>query len=97
MTKAASPAEKASPKTRKPGAGLSKPVTPSAQLAAVVGGTPVPRTQITKLLWDYIQAHNLQDATKRTLINADDKLLAVFGKQQVTMFEMTKLISAHLS
>ncbi len=72
-------------------------MTPSPALAAVIGAEPSPRTQVTKKLWDYIKAHNLQDAQKRTQINADDKLLAVFGKSQVTMFEMTKLVNAHLS
>lgn len=58
---------------------------------------PIPRTEVTKRLWDHIKAHKLQDAQKRTLINADDKLFAVFDKRQVTMFEMTKLVNAHLS
>ena len=72
-------------------------MTPSPALAAVVGATPLPRTEVTKRIWDYIKARNLQDAKNRTLINADEKLLAVFNKPQVTMFEMTKLVNAHLS
>ena len=74
-----------------------KALKPSPALAAIVGAEPLPRTAVTKALWDYIKAHNLQDAQKRTLINADDKLFAVFDKRQVTMFEMTKLVNAHLS
>ena len=75
-----------------------KEMTPSAQLSPVVGASPLPRTEVTKKVWDYIKKHNLQDAANRRMINADDKLKAVFGgKAQVSMFEMTKLISDHLS
>lgn len=74
-----------------------KPMTPSAQLAAVVGATPLPRTEVTKKVWDYIKKLDLQDPANRRMINADAKLEAIFGgKKQVSMFEMTKLISAHL-
>lgn len=74
------------------------PVTPDATLAAVVGGAPLPRTELTKKLWAYIKKNGLQDKTKRTQINADDKLKAVFGgKAKVSMFEMTKLVSGHVS
>ena len=74
-----------------------KAMTPSADLAAVVGSTPLPRTEVTKKVWDYIKKLDLQDAANRRMINADDKLKAVFGgKAQVSMFEMTKLISDHL-
>ncbi|MEK7210069.1 MAG: SWIB/MDM2 domain-containing protein [Candidatus Binatota bacterium] len=84
-------------KKRKPNAAFMKPVRPSATLAAVVGSTPLPRTQVTKKLWAYIKRRGLQDKKKRTMINADDNLRAVFGgKKQVTMFEMTKLVSRHL-
>ena len=73
------------------------PVTPDAALAAVVGAKPLPRTELTKKLWDYIKKNKLQDAKKRTLINADDALKAVFnGKAKVSMFEMTKLVSGHV-
>ena len=76
---------------------LSKPVQPDAILAAVVGSNPMPRSEITKLLWDYIKKHGLQDQKNKRNVNADDKLKAVFGgKSQVTMFEMTKLVSAHI-
>jgi len=75
-----------------------KPVQPDAILAAVVGSEPIPRTEITKRLWDYIKKNNLQDAKNKRNINADDKLKAIFGgKDTVSMFEMTKLVSAHVS
>ena len=74
-----------------------KPVQPDDKLAAVVGSTPLPRTELTKKLWDYIRKNKLQDAKKKTQINADAALQAVFnGKKQVSMFEMTKLVSGHL-
>ncbi len=74
-----------------------KAMTPSTVLAAVVGATPLPRTEVTKKVWDYIKKLDLQDPANRRMINADDKLKAVFGgKAQVSMFEMTKLISDHL-
>jgi upstream activation factor subunit UAF30 len=104
--KKAAPAKAAAPKAaaakkpaaaRKPNAAFMKAMTPSAVLAAVVGATPLPRTEVTKKVWDYIKKHNLQDAANRRMINGDDKLKAVFGgKAQVSMFEMTKLISDHL-
>ncbi|MDY3331797.1 MAG: SWIB/MDM2 domain-containing protein [Pelistega sp.] len=81
---------------RKPNAAFMKPLTPSAQLAAVVGSAPLPRTEVTKKIWDYIKANNLQDAANRRNINADAKLRPIFGKDQVSMFEMTKLVSQHL-
>jgi DNA topoisomerase-3 len=93
--KKAAPAKKAAAKTkapRKTAAGL----TPSAALAAVIGTEPVARTQATKKLWDYIKAHNLQDAKDKRKINADEKLAPVFGKPQVTMFEIAKVLGAHL-
>lgn len=74
-----------------------KPVTPDATLAAVVGSTPLPRTELTKKLWAYIKKNGLQDKKVKTQINADDKLKAVFGgKSKVSMFEMTKLVSGHV-
>lgn len=83
--------------TRKPNAALMKPVQPDEDLAAIVGSTPLPRGELTKKLWEYIKKHKLQDETKKTNINADDKLKKVFnGKSQVTMFEMTKLVSTHI-
>ena len=75
-----------------------KPVTPDAKLAAVVGSAPLPRTELTKKLWAYIKKNGLQDKKVRTQINADAALLAVFGgKAKVSMFEMTKLVSKHVS
>lgn len=75
-----------------------KPVTPDATLAAVVGANPLPRTELTKKLWVYIKKNGLQDKKVKTQINADDKLKAVFGgKKSVSMFEMTKLVSGHVS
>jgi upstream activation factor subunit UAF30 len=82
---------------RKPNAVFMKPMTPSAVLAAVIGAMPMPRTEVTKKIWDYIKKNKLQDAVNRRLINADEKLRAVFGgKGKVSMFEMTKLVSNHL-
>ena len=96
---AKSPAAKAKkPATkRKPNAAFMKPMTPTSTLAAVVGSSPMPRTEVTSKLWGYIKKNNLQDKTNRRMINADDKLRDVFGgKRQVSMFEMTKLVSKHL-
>ena|SRR5690348_9322451 len=82
---------------RKPNAAFMKPMTPSSTLAAVVGSSPMPRTEVTSKLWGYIKKNNLQDKTNRRMINADDKLRDVFGgKRQVSMFEMTKLVAKHL-
>ena len=82
---------------RKPNAAFMKPVNPDDALSAVVGGEPMPRTEITKRIWTYIKENDLQEPTNKRMINADDKLLKVFnGKKQVSMFEMTKLISDHL-
>ena len=91
------PAKKAAPaKKRTPSAAFMKPMSPSAALAAVIGDKAMPRTEVTKKVWEYIKKHGLQDKIKRTLINADAKLKEIFGRAQVTMFEMTKLISNHL-
>ena len=82
---------------RTPSEAFMKAMTPSVVLAAVVGASPLPRTEVTKKVWGYIKAHGLQDATNKRMINADDRLKEVFGgKTQVSMFEMTKLINAHL-
>jgi len=81
---------------RKPNAAFMKPLTPSAELAAVIGPQAVPRTEVTKKIWEYIKQHDLQDAANRRNINADAKLRPIFGKDQVTMFELTKLVNAHL-
>jgi upstream activation factor subunit UAF30 len=82
---------------RKPNAAFLKPVQPDEALAKVVGAKPLPRTELTKKLWDYIKKNKLQDAKKKTQINADDVLKVVFnGKKSVSMFEMTKLVSGHV-
>ncbi|MFZ6843927.1 SWIB/MDM2 domain-containing protein [Undibacterium sp. RuTC16W] len=96
--KKAAPAAKAAAPARKPNAAFMKPMTISPVLAAVIGAAPIPRTEVTKKVWEYIKKHQLQDEANKRNINADDKLKAVFGgKKQVSMFEMTKLISGHLS
>ena len=84
-------------KKRTPNAAFMAPKQPGPALAAVVGGNPMPRTEITKKLWGYIKKNGLQDAKERRMINADDKLKAVFGgKGKVSMFEMTKLVNKHI-
>jgi chromatin remodeling complex protein RSC6 len=89
------PAKKKS--ARKPNAAFMKPMNPSATLGSVIGSSPMPRTEVTKKLWAYIKRNGLQDRVNKRMINADDKLRAVFGgKSQVSMFEMTKLVSNHL-
>ena len=91
------PAKKAPAKKRKVNPALMKPVQPDEILAKVIGSKAVPRGELTKKLWDYIKKNKLQDAKKRTQINADDNLKAVFGgKKSVSMFEMTKLVSGHV-
>lgn len=87
----------ASKTPRKPSAAFMKPLKPSAQLAAVIGADPLPRTEVTKKIWEYIKKHDLQDPANRRNINADDKLRPLFGKDQVSMFELTKIVSGHLS
>ena len=91
------PAKKSAAKKRTPNAAFMKAMTPSAQLGAVVGAAPMPRTEVTKKLWAYIKKNNLQDPKQRRMINADDKLRPIFKKDQVSMFDMTKLVNKHLS
>jgi len=84
-------------KKRKPNPAFMKPMKPDAALAAVVGGEPKPRTEVTKKIWDYIKKHDLQDPANKRMIVADDKLKPVFnGQPKVSMFEMTKLVNQHL-
>ncbi len=95
------PAKKAAAKKpaakRKPNPAFMKPMTPTAELAAVIGPKPRPRSEVAKSLWDYIKKNNLQDAKNRRNINADEALKKVFGgKKTVSMFEMTALVSKHL-
>lgn len=91
-------AKKAAPaKKRTPNAAFMKALTPSPQLAAIVGDKPLPRTEVTKKVWEYIKKNKLQDEKQKRVIKADDKLKELFKKPQVDMFEMTKIIAAHLS
>ena len=92
--KAAKPAKKAK---RKLNAAFMKALTPSATLAAVIGGTAVPRTQVIKKIWDYIKKNGLQDKVNRRMINADEKLKVLFdGKKQISMFDLAKIVSKHV-
>lgn len=91
-------AKKKAKKKRTPNAAFMRPMTVTDALAKVVGSKPLPRTQVTKKLWQYIKKNKLQDKVNRRMINADANLKAVFkGKKKVSMFEMTKLVSKHLS
>lgn len=92
-------AAKASPKKagkRTPNAAFMAPVTPSATLAAVIGDKAVPRTVIVKKIWDYIKKNGLQDKNNKRMINGDDKLKAVFGKPQISMFDLAGIIGKHV-
>ncbi|WP_342128721.1 SWIB/MDM2 domain-containing protein [Hydrogenophaga sp. OTU3427] len=95
---AAAPAKKAAApaKKRTPNAAFMKAMTPSASLAAIVGASPLPRTEVTKKVWEYIKKNKLQDAVNKRMINADAKLKEIFKKAQASMFEMTKMINEHL-
>ncbi len=80
------------------GKGLAAEVKPSADLAAIIGDKPIPRSEVTKKVWDYIKANGLQDQQNKRMINADDKMKKIFGgKAQVSMFEMTALVNKHLT
>lgn len=92
-------AKKAAPKkksARKPNAAFMAPLTPSATLGEVVGTKPMPRTEVVKKIWDYIKKNNLQDKKNRRMINADGKLKPVFGKDQISMFELAKIVNKHV-
>jgi upstream activation factor subunit UAF30 len=96
-------AKKAAPKkaakkkvARKPNAAFMKPLMPQGPLAAIVGNMAMPRTEVTSKIWAYIKKNKLQDAVNKRMINADDKLRALFGKAQASMFELTKYVSKHL-
>lgn len=84
-------------KKRVPNAKFMKPMRPSALLAAVIGANAMPRTEVTKKIWQYIKRNGLQDKKNRRMINADSKLMPIFKKSQVSMFDMTKLVAKHLS
>lgn len=100
--KAAAPAKKvaakkaAPAKKRTPNAAFMKAMTPSAALAAIVGASPLPRTEVTKKVWEYIKKNKLQDAVNKRIIKADAKLKEIFKKAEANMFEMTKMINEHL-
>lgn len=97
-TPAKTPAKTAAKPAKKANSAFLKPVQPDDKLAAIVGSKPIPRTEVTKKVWDYIKKNNLQNPKKKTEIMADDLLKGIFdGKKSVTMFELTKLISTHLS
>lgn len=90
-------AKKAAKKSaRKPNAAFMAPLTPSATLAEVIGSKPIPRTEIVKKIWDYIKKNGLQDKKNKRNINADAKLKPIFGKDQITMFELAKIVSKHV-
>lgn len=97
-TPAAKPAKAASAAVKAPGKSnaLQKPLTPSAELAVIVGAEQLSRGQVVAKVWEYIKKHNLQDATDRRQINADAALKTIFGKDSCSMFEMNKYIAAHL-
>jgi upstream activation factor subunit UAF30 len=97
MAKKKATKKKAAGKKRKPSAAFMKPMTPSVALSSIIGGKPLPRTEVTKRLWAYIKKNKLQDKVNKRLIKADAALKEVFnGKPVVNMFEMTKLVSKHL-
>ncbi|MEJ7138031.1 SWIB/MDM2 domain-containing protein [Amphibiibacter pelophylacis] len=102
-TKKAAPAKAApakaaaAPEKKAAGSAFMKPMKISADLAKVIGADPAPRTEVTKKIWDYIKKHKLQNPENKRMIKADAKLKVIFGKDEVSMFEMTKLVSAHLS
>src|SRR3981189_600808 len=97
VAKRAAPKKAAKKKSaRKPNAAFMKPLTPTGPLAAIIGATPLPRTEVTSKIWAYIKKNKLQDSVNRRNINADDKLRPLFGKPQATMFELTKYVSKYL-
>jgi chromatin remodeling complex protein RSC6 len=97
VAKRAAPKKAAKKKSaRKPNAAFMKPLMPTGPLAAIIGSTPMPRTEVTSKIWAYIKKNKLQDSVNRRNINADDKLRPLFGKAQATMFELTKYVSKHL-
>jgi chromatin remodeling complex protein RSC6 len=94
--KKAAPKKVAKKAARKPNAAFMKPLMPSGPLAAIIGSTPMPRTEVTSKIWAYIKKNKLQDAVNKRMINADDKLKELFGKAKADMFELTKYVSKHL-
>jgi chromatin remodeling complex protein RSC6 len=97
VAKKAAPRKAAKKKSaRKPNAAFMKPLMPTGPLAAIIGSSPMPRTEVTSKIWQYIKKNKLQDPVNRRNINADEKLRPLFGKAQATMFELTKYVSKHL-
>jgi upstream activation factor subunit UAF30 len=97
VAKKAAPRKAAKKKSaRKPNAAFMKPLMPTGPLAAIIGSSPMPRTEVTSKIWQYIKKNKLQDPINRRNINADEKLRPLFGKPQATMFELTKYVSKHL-
>ncbi len=94
--KKAAPKKAAKKSTRKPNAAFMAPLTPSTQLAEVIGSKGMPRTEIVKKIWEYIRKNNLQDKNNRRMINADAKLKPIFGKDQISMFELAKVVNKHV-
>ena len=97
-TASKSTAKKAAPKksTRKPNAAFMAPLTPNSTLAEVIGSKPLPRTEIVKKVWDHIKKNNLQDKNNKRMINADAKLRPLFGKAQISMFELAKIVNNNI-
>lgn len=95
-TKAAPKKAAAKKSTRKPNAAFMAPLQPSDALAEVIGNKPLPRTEIVKKIWDYIKKNNLQDKANKRMINADSKLKPVFGKDQISMFELAKVVNQQI-
>ncbi len=94
--KKAAPKKAAKKVARKPNAAFMAPKTPTGPLAAIIGDKPLPRTEITKQIWAYIKKNKLQDAVQKRIINADEKMKALFGKAKADMFEMTKLVNKYI-
>ena len=94
--KKAAPKKAAKKSARKPNAAFMTPLTPSDKLAEVIGNKPAPRTEIVKKMWDYIKKNNLQDSKNKRMINADAKLKPIFGKDQVSMFDLAKIVNDNI-
>ena len=97
VAKKAAPKKVAKKSTRKPNAAFMAPLKPSATLAGVIGDKALPRTEVIKKIWDYIKKNNLQDKANKRMINADAKLKPLFGKDQISMFDLAKIVSKHVS
>ena len=94
--KKAAPKKAAKKSARKPNAAFMAPLTPGDKLAAVIGDKPAPRTEIVKKIWDYIKKNNLQDKKNKRMINADAKLKPLFNKDQVSMFDLAKIVNDNI-